>query len=295
MTKKLGVAGLQLKKDFINEDNNINHFERVCKITKVNFPWIDLIFTGELYCQKSSIKSADSIPNELTNRLSELSKKLNCWLVPGSFFEKEDSKIYNTLLVFNPDGEIVAKYRKIFPWMPNEGTDWGTEFVTFDIPNIGRVGVVICYDLWFPEVFRTLTWMGADVILLPSRTWTSDQPAELVLARAHAIMFQCYVLSVTAISPPYGGGSSIFIDPEGRILQSAGTSEKVMTEIIDFEKVNWVRQYGSFGMNPLWKSFRDSPLKGKFPPYDNLMNGEVFNGLTKLELQNNIRNHFPKE
>jgi predicted amidohydrolase len=172
--------------------------------------------------------------------------------------------------------------------MPHEDIDWGQDFVTFDIPDIGRIGIVICYDLWFPEIFRTLTWMGAEVILHPSLTCTSDRPAELILPQAHAIMFQCYFMSINGVCPQ-GGGESIFVDPEGRILQKAGPTEKVLTEIIDFEKVRWVRQHGFNALNPLWKSFRDSPLKGKFPPYENIAKGEIFKKLGKLTLQKNIR------
>ena len=182
----------------------------------------------------------------------------------------------------------MAKYRKIFPWMPHENTAWGNEFVTFDIPDIGRIGLVICYDLWFPELFRTLTWMGAEVILQPSLTYTSDRFAELLLARSQAIMHQCYVLNVNVVSPQ-GGGESIWVDPEGHILEQTGTHEAIITNVIDFDKVSWVRQHGHIGLNPVWKSLRDSRVQGKFPPYHRLQEGEVFKKLGKLKLQSSIR------
>lgn len=293
MSRKLGIAGLQLKKNYINEEKNLKNFSRIARLQKKSYPWIDLIFTGELFLQPYGSEGYKStalpIPNDTTDQLSELAKDLECWLLPGSFMENDDSKIFNTSIVFNPDGRIIAKYRKIYPWMPHEDIDWGQDFVVFDIPNIGRIGIIICYDLWFPEVIRTLTWMGAEVILQPSLTCTSDRPAELILPQAHAIMFQCYFLSVNSICSQ-GGGESIFVDPEGRVLQQAGTSEKVMTEIIDFDNVRWVRQHGFNALNPLWKSFRDSPIGGNFPPYANLPKGEIFKKLGKLTLQRNIRN-----
>jgi formamidase len=292
LSRKLGVAGLQLKKDYINEANNFSNFKRVATIQKRSYPWIDLIFTGELFLQpygSEGYKStASPIPNDTTDKLSELAKDLECWIVPGSFMEEDGSKIYNTSLAFNPDGDIVAKYRKIYPWKPHEDIDWGDEFVTFDIPGIGRIGMVICYDLWFPEVIRTLTWMGADLILQPSLTCTSDRPAELILPQAHAIMFQCYFLNINVICPQ-GGGESIFVDPEGRILQQAGTAEKVLTEVIDFDKVRWVRQHGFNALNPIWKSFRDYPIGGKFPPYEKNSKGEIFKNLGSLTMQKDIR------
>ncbi|MFO7837594.1 MAG: carbon-nitrogen hydrolase family protein [Candidatus Thorarchaeota archaeon] len=291
MSRKLGVAGLQLLRSQDSEANK-DKFERVAKKTKSSFPWIDLIFTGELYLQEYGRKDwkefAKPIPNEQTDGLAEIAKELGCWLVPGSFLEKDGDEIFNTAIVFGPNGDVVAKYRKMFPWMPQENTSWGTDFVTFDIPDIGRVGIVICYDVWFPELFRTLAWKGAELILQPSLTYTSDRQAELILAQAQAIMNQCYVLNVNAISPQ-GGGESIWVDSEGRILERTGTHEAIITHVIDFEKVSWVRQHGYIGMNPVWKSLRDSPINGRFPPYERLQEGEIFKKLGDLKLQESIR------
>ncbi|MHA1216037.1 MAG: carbon-nitrogen hydrolase family protein [Candidatus Thorarchaeota archaeon] len=287
MTKRLAVAGLQLAKNVEDEDANLEHFEEVVMHTKRRYPWVDLIFTGELYLSDFAVngpRNAQPIPNELTERLSALAKRVGSWLVPGSFYEQDNAHLYNTLLVFDPEGRIVAKYRKLFPWKPYESSDYGTECVTFDIPGIARVGVAICYDVWFPEVFRTLAWMGAEVILQPSATYTPDRQAELVLAPAQAIMNQCYVLNSNVILPQ-GGGRSIFVDPEGRILQLAGTHEEIMTEVIDIDRVRWVRNHGSFGISPVWKALRDSPLKGRFPVYTNLPAGRVFEDLSETRIQ----------
>lgn len=292
MTRKLGVAALQLKKYPDDPTITLENFERTVRKTKAQFPWVDLIFTGELllqpYGKKNWKDTAIKIPGDLTERLATLAKEVGCWLVPGSFLEEDASDIFNTAIVFNPDGEIVAKYRKIFPWMPFEDTSWGSDFVVFEIPGITKVGLVICYDLWFPELFRTLAWMGAEVILQPSATYTPDRDAEIVLTQAQAIMNQCYVLNTNIISQT-GGGRSIFADPEGRVLQYVGTHEEIMTEVIDLDKVAWVRQNGSFGITPVWKSIRDSPLGGRFPQYENMKEGEIFKDLGKLKVQKSIR------
>lgn len=292
MSRKLGVAGLQLKKDYKDQEKNLERFIRLVKVKKKQFPWIDLFFTGELFLQEYGNPDWKSkamvFPNDMTKKLSTLAKNLGVWLVPGSFLEKDGADIYNTLIVINPQGEIVTKYRKIYPWAPFEGTSLGDKFITFDIPNIGRIGVIICYDIWFPEVIRTLTWMGAEVILQPSMTYTSDRPAELTLIQAQAIMFQCYVLNVNTICDE-GGGNSLFADPEGRIIQKAGEIDATMTEIIDLDKVSWIRQHGSFGMNLLWQNFRDSKIQGNFPPYHKLQDGEIFKDLKELALPKNAR------
>ncbi|MFW9975936.1 MAG: carbon-nitrogen hydrolase family protein [Candidatus Thorarchaeota archaeon] len=292
MSRKLGIAGLQLKKDSENPIATLENFEGTARYTKTTYPWVDLIFTGELllqpYGKKDWKDEAIKIPGELSKRLSSLAKELKCWLVPGSFLEIDGPEIYNTSIVFNPKGEMVAKYRKIYPWTPFEDTAKGSDFVVFEIPGITKVGLVICYDLWFPELFRTLAWMGAEVILQPSATYTPDRDAELILVPAQAIMNQCYVLNSNIISSK-GGGRSIFADPEGRVLQQVGTHQEIMTEVIDLDKVAWVRENGSFGITPVWKAIRDSAVGGNFPPYQKLLDGEVFKNLGEQKVQKSIR------
>ena len=88
------------------------------------------------------------------------------WLVPGSVYERgEGELVHNTCLVLSPEGELVASYRKVFPWQPHESSAPGDRFVTFDIPDVGRLGLSICYDGSFPETCRQLAWMGAEVVL----------------------------------------------------------------------------------------------------------------------------------
>ncbi|MCJ7432156.1 MAG: carbon-nitrogen hydrolase family protein, partial [Anaerolineales bacterium] len=186
------------------------------------------------------------------------------------------------------DGEIVAKYRKMFPWLPyEEGTSPGDQFCVFDIPNVGRFGLCICYDMWFPEVARTLAWMGAEVIIQPTLTPTSDRPVELVMARANALFNQCYFLSINGIGE-WGGGRSTIIDPDGRILQEVGTSQTFMTEIIDLDHTARTREYGTLGLGQTLKQLRDSGHT--FPVYQdgNLAKGS-FGQLGDLKYHHSLK------
>ena len=128
MTRKLGVAGLQLTKNYEHQENNLANFIKLVKAKKTQFPWIDLFFTGELFLQEYGSANwkdkAQPIPNAITDSLCKLAKNLGIWLVPGSFLEKEGSKTFNTLIVINSEGSIVTKYRKMYPWSPHEDTDW---------------------------------------------------------------------------------------------------------------------------------------------------------------------------
>jgi predicted amidohydrolase len=195
--------------------------------------------------------------------LAALAHELGVWLIPGSVYELgDDGRVYNTALVYSPAGERVATYRKIAPWRPYETTSAGGEFVVFDMPGHGRVGLTICYDAWFPEIFRHVAWMGADLIVNVVQTPTSDRAQEVVLARANAIVNQVFVASVNAAAPS-GVGRSLLVDPQGRVLTEApGAEESVLSDVIDLEAARQVRRYGTAGLNRVWEQFLpdDAPL-----------------------------------
>ena len=263
------------------------------------FPWINMVVYHELVVPALEQfvtpedkdwwkKNSGPVPGPQTDRLCSLARKTRQWIVPGSMWEIDDGKMYNTSVVISPDGDIVAKYRKMFPWLPYEaGTEAGDEFCVFEIPEVGRFGLCICYDMWFPEVARQLAWMGAEVIIQPTLTPTSDRPLELVMARANALFNQCYFVSVNGIGT-WGGGRSTIIDPDGRILQEAGTSQTFMTEMIDLDHTTRTREYGTLGLGQTLKQLRDSGHT--FPMYENgkLREGS-FKNLGELVLHRNLK------
>jgi formamidase len=195
---------------------------------------------------------AVDVPGPLTEALGELARAHGVWLVPGSVYERADAGgVHNTCLVLSPDGELAATYRKVFPWQPHESCVPGERFVTFDVPDVGRIGLSICYDGSFPETCRELAWMGAEVVLQPSLTTTSDRSQELVMARANAIFNQLYVVSLNAGSPA-GLGRSLIVDPEGLVRIQAGDGEELLTDVLDLDAVTRVREFGTAGVSRLW-------------------------------------------
>jgi len=256
-------------------------FEKMSDIAiniQKNFPWVGMIVYHELVVSALVQfvtpenkdwwkKNSGPVPGLQTDRLCDLARKTHMWLIPGSMWEIEADKMYNTSVAISPDGEIIAKYRKMFPWLPYEaGTAAGDSFCVFDISNVGRFGLCICYDMWFPEVSRQLAWMGAEVIIQPTLTPTSDRTLELVLARANALFNQCYFFSINGVGE-WGGGRSTIIDPDGRILQEAGTSQTFLTEMIDLDHTTRTREYGTLGLGQTLKQLRDSGHT--FPMYGN--------------------------
>ena len=252
-------------------------YEREVRGLRAEFPATRLILHPELFlaalgpatmprpAAAARTRIAEPIPGPLTDRLCALAKELDVWLVPGSLYERGEAGIHNTMIAIAPDGTIRAKYRKVFPWRPFEKVVPGNEFVVFDMEDVGRIGIMICYDGWFPEVSRHLAWMGAEVILQPSLTTTSDRPQELVLARANAIVNQVFVVNVNAGSPGLGG--SLIVDPEGHDLQVAGQGEVFMTEVLDLDAVTRVREHGTVAMSRMWAQLADQAGDVSLPLY----------------------------
>lgn len=210
-------------------------------------------------------------------QLAALAGDLGLWLCPGSFAELgEDGHVYNTAVVYSPAGELAASYRKVFPWRPFEDARPGREFVVFDIPDVGRVGLSICYDAWFPESARHLAWMGAELILNVVKTGTVDREQEIVLARANATVNQVYVASVNA-SGPSGVGHSVLVGPEGNLLaELPGATPGVLTAVVDLDAVTNAREFGSFALTRPWDQLAagDEPIP--MPLYGGALDPEVW-------------------
>jgi predicted amidohydrolase len=286
MGRYLGIAGIQMEV-VAGEDNSEAMLDRISRVC-TSFPWVDIICLSELCACGSSLQLAQPIPNRLVDRLCELAKKESKWLIPGSLYEKARGKIYNTSVVISSAGRLEAKYRKIFPWSPLEQNAAGETFCVFDIPGKGRVGLCICYDLWFPEVTRTLAWMGAEAVFCPTATYTSDRVQELVLAQAGAIANQVYFFNINGVGGG-GIGQSIFVDPEGRVLQKGGGRELIMTEVIDLDLVARVREYGTLGLSQVWKDL--GKFKKGFPIYQGeITKGAIYKSLGNLKLHQKIAN-----
>ena len=158
------------------------------------------------------------------------------------------------------------RYRKIFPWRPYETLEPGSEFTTFDIPGVARIGLAICYDGSFPEVARQLAWLGADVIIQPTLTTTRDREMELVMARANAFTNQVFVVNLNA-SDPAGVGDSVLVDPEGTVMQQAGAGEETLFGVLDIDRVAIVRKYGTHGINRPWDELESKCNSLAFPMY----------------------------
>lgn len=227
-------------------------------ILTARFPWVDMVMFSEL-AQCGPLHSHPvSLPGPEESALQAAAAKHGVWLIPGSTFERAaNGKLYNTASVIAPDGTVVTRYRKMMPFLPYEaGVEPGSEFCVFDVPGVGRFGLSICYDIWFPETTRTLVAMGAEVLLHPVLTGTIDRDVELAIARASAAQFQCYVFDINGLGPS-GYGRSAVIDPAGTVIHQAGGADETIPVEIDLEVVRRQRKRGLHGLGQPLKSFRD--------------------------------------
>lgn len=253
-----GIAGVQM--NVSGKANNVAAMTRRLAEVAGFYPWVQMVVFSELAPLGPALTNAQPIPGPLEDTFRKLAAKHHLWLIPGSYFEQVGDQIYNTALVINPEGEIAGRYRKMFPFYPYEdGTAAGDQFLTFDVPDVGRFGVIICYDLWFPETTRTLAAMGAEVILQPTMTTTVDRELEMCILRACSAMNQCYIWGINGVGDG-GVGRSVVCSPEGRLLHEAGSGEETFALEVDLELVRYTREYGILRLGQVLKNFRDAPV-----------------------------------
>jgi deaminated glutathione amidase len=258
----LAVAALQLE---LSGDDNVDlMIEEIDRVAR-RFPWVQMVVLAELNVRGPQTALATALPDAVEGRFREAARRNRVWLIPGSMFERDGDRIYNTSPVIDPRGEIVLRYRKQFPFCPYEqGVTPGDSFAVFDVPGAGRIGLMICYDMWFPETVRTLAWMGAEVVLCPTMTNTIDRGVEVAIARSNAATNQLHFVSVNAAGR-YGVGQSVVVGPDGAVIHQAGTGREVIAVDLDIGQVRRVRERGMHGLGQTLKSFRDSRLT--FAPY----------------------------
>lgn len=240
--------------------SNIELMKHKIEVMTSVYPWIQMIVLSELCAHGPLTHHAKEFPNEDERIFQDLAKKHGIWLIPGSMFQKKGEHIYNTASVINPQGEVVGRYDKMFPFYPYEaGVTGGDQFLIFDVPEVGRFGITICYDMWFPETSRTLAVNGVEVILHPTLTGTIDRDIELSLVQATAATNQCYVFDINGLGDG-GTGRSIVCGPDGRVLYQASTGPELIPIEVDMERVKRSREEGLLRLGQPLKSFRDKKV-----------------------------------
>ena len=198
----------------------------------------------------------ETVPGYTTTILMAKAREHGVYIHGGSLFERmpDDTRASNTSVVIDPEGRIVAQYRKLhtFDGTLPDGTECresdrirpGDRIVTVDTA-LGRMGLSICYDIRFPELFRVMMLQGAQVVFVPANfTYPTGKDHWETLLRARAIENFCYILAAdqTGQKEQYlASGNSMIVDPWGRVLARADAGPGVIYGKIDLDLVDQVR------------------------------------------------------
>lgn len=205
----------------------------------------EMFVTG--YDWKAVAGAAEPLTGPTVSTLCSLAAELQIHLLAGSIPEQRGGDRYNTSVLIGPDGQIITQYSKIHLFGLMDETEHlkaGSHVVAAD-SAVGKLGLSICYDLRFPELFRQLTDLGAQVVLVPAE-WPHPRLEHWrTLLIARAIENQCFVIGNNRSgkdgSVAYCGHSMI-IDPWGVPLAEAGEGEQIIHATIDLELVKEVRK-----------------------------------------------------
>lgn len=222
--------------------------------------------TNFLGPHEEKVRRAESLDGPTCARFSELAAALKVTLLLGSFNEAgpDAQRCYNTSVLFGPDGKVSATYRKIHlfdidiaatddasevRFIESDTVAPGDRVVVQDLPGGGRLGMSICYDLRFGELYRALVEEGAELIAVPSAfTERTGRDHWRPLLQARAIESQCWVLAAaqTGRHDDHGlresHGHSMILDPWGRVVAEVENGVGWTTAEIDFERVKSVRK-----------------------------------------------------
>ncbi len=278
--RPFAIGGLQL--DVRPGQDNTEEAVRKIRNMVRRFPWLELVVLSELAVSGMEPEDAQTVPGPAEDCFRALAKELAVWLIPGSVYERCGERIYNTASVIDPTGEVIGRYRKMFLFQPYElRITPGDAPLVWDIPGVGRFGLSICYDLWFPEHSRWLVSEGVEVILHPSLTDTIDRDVELAIVRATAAQNQCFVFDINGVGDG-GNGRSIVVGPAGDVIHNAGAVEEEIPLEIDLDRVSRSRERGFRTLGQPLKSLRDRAFE--FPHYQSGQRPEYLRTLGPLAL-----------
>ena len=249
------------------------------------------LHNGAYFCQHESVDEfdlAEPIPGPSTARLSALAKQHGVVLV-SSLFEKRAAGLYhNTAVVFDADGSLAGKYRKMH--IPDDpGFYEKFYFTPGDLgftpiqTSVGKLGVLVCWDQWYPEAARMMALAGAELLLYPTAIgWdpadapdekTRQRDAWVLSHRGHAVANGLPVLSCNRVGhepSPLGAsgidfwGNSIVLGPQGEVIAEAGTTPTLLLAEVDMQRSEHVRRIWPFlrdrridAYSDLTKRYRD--------------------------------------
>lgn len=259
MNRRFLAAAVQISAGPDKDQN----FERAARLTRTAAGrGAALVVLPEVFfwrgARDEEAAAAEPVPGPTTERLAGLARELGIHLVGGSVLERipDSDKVFNTSTVFAADGSLIARYRKAHLFdvdipghvsiRESDTRRSGSETVVA-VTRLARLGLSVCYDLRFPELYRRLTLDGAEVLCVPSAfTFATGAAHWEILLRARAIENQAYVIAANQFGRGPSGitdyGHSLIVDPWGTPIAGAANDETVVVAEVDLDSLARVRR-----------------------------------------------------
>lgn len=281
MKKDTVTVGLIQQSNVADTTTNLEKLSkniRDCAAKGAQLIVLQELHNGLYFCQTENTEvfdQAETIPGPSTERFGALAKELGVVLVLSLFEKRAPGLYHNTAVVIERDGSIAGKYRKMH--IPDDPAYYEKFYFTpGDLgftpiqTSVGKLGVLVCWDQWYPEAARLMALAGADILIYPTAIgWESSDTEEekerqknawIIAQRAHAVANGLYVVSVNRTgleSDPSGQtggiqfwGNSFVAGPQGELLAEAGNiSEENLVITLDRKRSEQVRRW--------WPFFRD--------------------------------------
>jgi nitrilase len=204
---------------------------------------------------KQFLDEAETLKGMTVESLQEWAVEYDIWILGGSVPIKKGKKVTNSSLLVSAEGEIAARYDKIHlfdatvqgdrVYRESDTVEAGKKPVMANTP-LGNLGLSICYDLRFPELYRELSRLGADVLMVPSAfTAVTGKAHWDILTRARAVENQCYLIAPAQCGSPHPGrqtyGHTRIVDPWGRVIAERPAGEGVVWADLDGQQIDRLR------------------------------------------------------
>lgn len=236
--------------EFCNPSANYEKTEKLVEKAMSENP--DVIVLPEMwntgfFPHENLAELSDKNGEETKKLFSSLSAKYNVNIVAGSVANVKDEKVWNTAYIFSRSGECIAEYDKthLFTPMNEDGFfEKGKHLCRFTLDG-NACGIIICYDIRFPELTRSLTLDGLDFLFVVAQWPDIRIPHLVTLSRARAIENQMFVVTCNSCgkagATTYGGNSVIY-DPWGELLAKAGADEEIISAECDISILSGIRE-----------------------------------------------------
>lgn len=244
----VSVAALQLppRADESHADR-LEAIEKALRDVKADLIVLPELWPTGFFAFDRYLEEAEVMPGPTVDLLSRIAEDKRTWIAGGSILERSEAGVHNTAVLIGPDGHVAGQYRKIhlfgFESREAEILTPGTKPCVVRAPW-GTLGVSLCYDLRFPELYRKLVSRGAEIMVVCAAWPAARRSTWELLLRARAVENQAFVVGCAAAGDDSGvvlGGGSMVVDPSGQILASGGDAPETIQAELDMEALRSLR------------------------------------------------------